>query len=434
MRKRTATLTIVTCSLLTLSVGCALPSGQNQTNLAAHNPQAGYARQAPQMPVASAAPSNNSQIQQVGFTQGNGPISRIRNHMIPQGPALVGTRPIAGLVGGSCNCAGCGSSECETESPQGFVMQSPAGWNAYGIDPQEFLCDGGDHQPRAVVRRDDSLGGLQPEDTVVAYTTEGGDIEVQASNRTCVYAPRFASVRKITGALAGGRVVGLKQVDRPQGTNLVDLNQPGLVVSETIELAHADVARRIDAMRERNRGVPMENVLQPTQAVDILAVLAGISNLEMGELRDQEQALLQELSLAAVTWSLDESLEVAIEDMKAPTLTRDQQVQGFTIYEFPDAGRLEICKLADRNHALPGEFVTFAIRVVNVGDSAVEDVVLVDNLTTRLEYVEDSQTCTGGAEFETSSNEAESLKLQWKLTDKLRVGESVTIRFRCKVR
>ena len=154
----------------------------------------------------------------------------------------------------------------------------------------------------------------------------------------------------------------------------------------------------------------------------------------MSELRDNEKALLEEHALAAVTWSMDESLEVAIEDLKAPTLTRDEQLSGFTIYEFPDAGRLEIIKLADKSHAQPGDVVTFAIRVINVGDSAVNNVVLTDNLTTRLEYVQESQTCSGGAEFDAISNGAESLRLEWKLTDNLRVGESVTIRFKCKVR
>jgi uncharacterized repeat protein (TIGR01451 family) len=126
-------------------------------------------------------------------------------------------------------------------------------------------------------------------------------------------------------------------------------------------------------------------------------------------------------------------LEVVIEDVKPPTLVRDERVDGLTIYEFPD-GRLEICKLADRSDALPGEVVTFAIKVANVGDAPVEDIVLTDNLTTRLEYVDGSQTCSGGAIFESFVNDGQSLRLQWKLTDQLRVGESVTIRFQCRVR
>ncbi|MFK8114114.1 MAG: DUF11 domain-containing protein [Rubripirellula sp.] len=441
MSKLTSTLPLI-AGALALATGCAMP-GANQALLSSSAPRQapmmlgqtmGAAQQmgaARQMGAVQQPATQNSQVAQVGFFRSAG---GSRGPNIPCGPALVGSPAPAGLVGGACGCNSCGSSDCAPQNPQGYVMQSQVGWNAYGIDPQEFLCDGGDHQPRAIVKQDDSVGGLQPEDTVVHYTTDAGDIEVQASNRTCVYAPRFVSVRKITGALAGGRAVGLKQVDRPLGTDLVDLNQPGLVMTETTELGHADVARRIDAMRERNRGVPIEMIVQPQQAGEILTALAAIDNLATGQLQDIEKALLEEMSLAAVTWSLDESLEVAIEDMKAPTLTRDQQVRGFTIYDFPDAGRLEIVKLADRNHALPGEIVNFAIRIVNVGDSPVQNVVLNDNLTTRLEYVEDSQTCTGGADFKAVANNAQSLRLEWTLTDKLRVGESVTIRFRCKVR
>ena len=99
-----------------------------------------------------------------------------------------------------------------------------------------------------------------PEDTVVHYTTEAGDIGIQASNRTCLYAPRFASVRKITGAVAGDHAIGAAQFDRPLGASGIDQPLPGLVMTDTIELAHADVARRIDAMRERIRGVPVDSV------------------------------------------------------------------------------------------------------------------------------------------------------------------------------
>ena len=283
------------------------------------------------------------------------------------------------------------------------------------------------------MRQDDSLAGLQPEDTVVHYTTHWGDIEVEASNRVCLYAPRFASVRKITQAVAGDRAIGPSQFDRPVGAVRVDQPLPGLVMTDTVEIAHADVARRTDAMRERIRGVPVEAILQPEQAIDVMAALVGLTIDELRLLQDDDKALIEQLALAAVTWTLDESLEVVIEDLKPPTLTRDEHLEGFTIYEFPGA-RLEICKLADRSDALPGEIVNFAIRVHNVGDSDVEHVVLTDNLTTRLEYVDGSQTCSGGAEFEAVANDSQSLRLEWKLTDTLRVGESVTIRFRCKVR
>ena len=65
-------------------------------------------------------------------------------------------------------------------------------------------------------------------------------------------------------------------------------------------------------MRERIRGVPVESILQPELAGDVMAAMVGLTVAEMGELRDNEKALLEQLSLAAVTWSLDEALEVPL--------------------------------------------------------------------------------------------------------------------------
>ena len=66
-------------------------------------------------------------------------------------------------------------------------------------DSQEFLRDGGDAEP--VVRRisDRSFRGLQPEDTIVHYRNGSGDVEIQSSNQVALYAPRFRSVRQVSG-------------------------------------------------------------------------------------------------------------------------------------------------------------------------------------------------------------------------------------------
>lgn len=354
-------------------------------------------------------------------------------------PASCGCSTVGGCGAGNCRpggCGGCQSGNCgECCAPQGYVMHTPQGWNAYGIDPQEFLCDGGDRSPQAMLRKDDSIRNLGLEDTVVHYTTGDRNIHFQSSNRTCIYAPRFTSVRHMTAAESGGRAVTLNAMDTPVGPVGINHELPGLVVADSTELAHAEVARRIDAMRDRNRGVPVDAVQQLEQASDVMAALAALRLYDLGELIDADLAVIKRLAQAAVPWTIDESLEVAIADLKPPTLTRDQTLEAFTIYEFPDAGRLRIIKLADRGDALPGETVTFALKIENVGDSAVTDVVVADNLTTRLEYVQGSEKVEGGnAEFTATPNEGQSLKLQWKLTDELKVGESVTIRFECKVR
>lgn len=339
---------------------------------------------------------------------------------------------------GQCGCGAHQGEPCPTcvpGEPNGYVMWSPQGYNAYGIDPQEFLCDGGDRGSNAAVRHDNSIAGLELEDTVVHYTTDDGNVHLHPSNRTCVYAPRFTSVRQVTGALAGGRAIGLRGVDRPVGPNRVEHDLPGLLMTDSVELGHAEVARRTDAFRERNRSVPVDAVQQVEESDDVLAAMSTLKLIDLRQADRTDILMIQELALAAVTWSADDCLEVTIADVKPPSLTRDQTLRGFTIYEYPDAGRLRIAKLADRSDALPGETVKFSIRIDNVGDSAVRNVVIADNLTTRLQYVEGSQSCDGAkTEFSTQANSGQSAKLQWKITDELQVGDTVTVHFECLVR
>ena len=393
-----------------LAAGCTAPSATR-----------GLAPRLPGPPVHARTPGFQPSVQASSAPVTPAPVNSVATDI-----AQVGYQDSA------CGSSACGCGACAV-TPQGPTL--PMGpQNTYGVDGQEFLCDGGDHPPEARVRRDDSIAGVQPEDTIVHYTTDAGEIEVKASNRVCLYAPRFKSVRKITGAVSGGRAIGLAKLNRQVGASNVEVNEGGVMIGESVELGHADVARSLDAMRDRNRGVPVEGILQVEQATDVLAALIGLTFDQISELRKDQKALLEELALAAVAWTVDESVEVAVEDLRAPTLIRDQRVEGLTIYEFPDAGRLQICKLADRPDARPGDIVNFAIRIENVGDSAVNQVAITDNLTTRLEYVQESQTCSAGAEFEAVPNEGASLQLTWKLTDKLRVGESATIRFRCRVR
>jgi len=304
----------------------------------------------------------------------------------------------------------------------------------YGIDPQEFLCNGGDLPPEARALIDGRVRGVNPQDAVVRYTTEGGDVEVQPSNRVCLYSPRFGSVRQITGAVAGEKATGLRGASQPVGPNGIGLTQPSLMVQDIHELRRADVARRVDAMRDRNRGVPVEGVLQPVLAEEALAILATLDAVSLNRLDESQLAILQRGAVAARSWMIRDAVEVMIENLRIPVLTRDVAVEAFVEYELPDAGRLQISKVADRNHAQQGEEVSFAIYVRNVGDSSVNNVRIADNLVTRLEYVEDSQSVDRQADFAVSANEAGSLRLEWTLRDPLAVGESATIEFKARVR
>ncbi|EMI42980.1 DUF11 domain-containing protein [Rhodopirellula sp. SWK7] len=438
-------------SVIAVTSGCAgLPLGGSRNQpadlpaITAAAPQTSsallepVATLAPGVATASVAPSRQTMSASVAT-----PASTKVNANISQ----VGFRRSSTHVGddncdpNACGCSfgPCADSQCAgscvscNQRPHGYAMPAmvPQPWI---YDPQEFLCDGGDQNPDAVLTIDDRIIGLQPEDTVTHYTTENGDIEFAASNRVCVYSPRFGNVRRITGAIQGDGAIGVSGVIRPVGPAGVNYDLPGLVVRDSVEVDHAEFTRRIDSMRDRNRGVRIERVQQLHLASDVLTVLAGIQNVSISELDESLLALLERHAVAANIWTVDESVEVEIQDLAPPVLTRDQKVDSLVVYDFPDAGRLNLIKIADKQHAAIGDTVTFALRLQNVGDSAVSGVVVTDNLTTRLEYVADSQTASIDADFETKVNSASSSQLIWRLKETLAVGDSVTIEFKCRIR
>src|SRR5437773_308007 len=61
----------------------------------------------------------------------------------------------------------------------------------------EYLCDGGDFGTPAGVTTDRKIAGLEPEDAISHYDTADGRVLVTPSNRVCIYAPRFAAVRRV---------------------------------------------------------------------------------------------------------------------------------------------------------------------------------------------------------------------------------------------
>jgi hypothetical protein len=69
-----------------------------------------------------------------------------------------------------------------------------------------------------------------------------------------------------------------------------------------------------------------------------------------------------------------------------------------------------------------------------VGGQAVGNVTVIDNLTTRLEYVEGSQTCTLKSNFASVENQGSSLVLRWEIIDPIEPSQGGVIRFKCRVR
>ena len=62
------------------------------------------------------------------------------------------------------------------------------------------------------------------------------------------------------------------------------------------------------------------------------------------------------------------------------------------------------------------------------------NVVILDNLATRLDYVEGSQQISHAAEFVAEANAGGSQVLRWELKEPLKPGQGGLIRFQARVR
>jgi len=333
----------------------------------------------------------------------------------------------------TCSPDGQGGGYCGPAAGAGYQAMPGFIPNPHSIDANEFLCNGGDAPPSARARVGDQIIGVGTEDVVARYTTVRGEVHVTPSNRVCVYAPRFGSVRRVTGADIGEMAVGPRGVlhrDSPVG---VDVDQPGLAVTGRDLPIRNELIRGPDAMRARDRGVRVENVLQPEMAEDVLALLAGLSIIQRGVLIKDDLPIILIGAQAATIWSVDQEVVVVVAGETAAAVTRDQTARELVVYELPN-GRMRVCKVADRGDALPGEIVTFLLRVDNIGDSPLREIVVTDSLSGRLQYVPDSETNSADAEFSMTENDDHSLRLTWKFPGELAVGQGATIEFKCKVR
>lgn len=326
-----------------------------------------------------------------------------------------------------------GCSVCGQPSAGNCGCVPPAG-TSY-IDDQEYLFDGGDRDPSVIVQDDWTVKGLGPEDTVMHYETIDGKRCVVATNRVPIYAPRFAAVRKITGAVSSESSVGAGRILAPVGPSAVRETDLAGMVAVPVGPQGENGVKLIDAFRDRNRGVPAESVVPSLPMSDALAPLVNLNFFRTGFMEDAEIAVLGRILANARVWSIPESLAVLIDGKEALQLKDAKSSQEVLIYELPTGKcSMRICKAASHSMADPGDIIHFTIRFDNVGVLPVGNAVIMDSLSPRLDYVDGSQQSSLKTKFSTEENEAGSSVLRWEIEPPLNTGEGGTIHFRCRVR
>lgn len=310
-------------------------------------------------------------------------------------------------------------------------------WRPVGIScpwpVDEYLCDGGDNDAHVRVQSDWSTTGVDIEDTVAHYDTLDGRIVVEPSNRVCIYAPRFSAVRRVDSLYAEDQHVKAGGVQDEMGPKRVDENLPPLVNTQPVAAIGEVGRKRVTIYDAHDRGIPVSQALLPLATVDRVKAAGDFTALMAVRLDESQKPFLAKKSLSAIVWTSEQAVQAIIDGVKAKA---DQGSQGVQIVYRVDTGkpRLRIIKAASTSAANPGDEIQFVLRFDNIGEQPIGNVTIIDSLTTRLEYIPDSQQSSLPAKFGTQENFGESLVLRWEINEPIKAGDGGVIVFKCKVR
>ena len=318
-------------------------------------------------------------------------------------------------------------------------QQAYSGWSPPGIArpwPEiEYLRDGGDRYAPVSVDQNWNVSGLETEDTIAHYDTTDGLVHVEPSNRVHIYAPRFAAVRSVTSSSRNDQITRMDNFRSNQQIVGVENNQLAATHLQQEQL-HADIGSRHVEGFER---LQYQDIYSRAQIAgefsDRFLPYEDLSIIRQGIHQQTDQVKLSAGMDAAITWSHDTALQVVLDNVAAAISANVQAAEVlYTVNSAPGPAKLRVVKVASTNYAKPGEVIDFTIRFDNVGAQVIGNVTIIDNLTTRLEYVEGSAQSSLPGEFYSDPNEGESLRLRWEISDQLLQGKGGVIRFQCRVR
>jgi len=302
--------------------------------------------------------------------------------------------------------------------------------------PDEYLCDGGDRELPVHYSEDQRLG-LDTEDTIAEFVDHRGKERTAKSNKVCVYSPRFAAVRTVSLPHEEGTVQELR--------GATNANMGGELRARLApNLGNRNIAAENMRMRSRVSGLDVDVVqsdasqrVRPQVADKILNTFQDLNFFQSGTLEQGDVAYLNLGIRAALVWSREqypivqgkvEKPETGLSEIHASILTviDDQRSD--------QPGRLRVVKVADKDAAVPGDVITFTIRYDNLGPREVQAVRIVDNLTPRLQYVDDSATSDRAGRLVVQDNGEGSLVLIWELSSLLEPNAGGVVTFQALVR
>lgn len=255
------------------------------------------------------------------------------------------------------------------------------------IPTEECLPDGGDVGPRVGIGPDGKVGGFNPSDTVIEYTTDLGRRKVAVSNRVHLCVPRFGVARQIYVPF-------------------------DILSSKTTHIA-----------RGSKSGDEARNRVALTRA-DNVTTLAGIAG------RKQPSQMQNKVALSG--YESAKSAQVSFSISGTKHMTSGKELDEVTAYPFNEP--ISLFKWFDPKDAQIGDVVTIYLRYHNHTKHPVEKLVVSDNLTPRLEYVPGSARSDREASITIQPNEAGSVIMRFEIAGKLLPNQSGVVAFQVRVR
>jgi len=299
----------------------------------------------------------------------------------------------------------------------------------------EYLVDGGDGGVPVGATAEGQIRGLKVQDTVAQYETLDGRTLVEPSNRVYLYSPRFRAVRQVVSVQQNDQFEGSVGIHQPQRLAAQEDVRTTWSNKQNLQTEREIGQKSLTTFRTRQWDGVMSSAIGPRGFQDAFLPYENLAVIRTGKFEMAEMGWLARGVTAAIAWSHTQAVQVMLDRKAATAVVQNEKAETiFSIDEPPARPKLRVIKVASTPFAEPGDTVDFTIRFDNVGNQVVGNVTILDNLTTRLEYVPDSAQASVPANFSTQGNEAGSLVLRWEITDPVQRGKGGILRFRCRVR
>lgn len=319
-------------------------------------------------------------------------------------------------------------SPCRNPQPAGYDSQSQV------ASRDEYLCDGGDDGLPVGVRQDWTVDGLEQEDTIAHYDTVDGRTVVTASNRVCIYSPRFGVVRRVTDLHQYARYDMAEGMGQNLSLAKIDENEKATTSLAQLEPSIHRARQSSSLLRERQQAGGLDRERRVAESIGSLAPYANLQIVRIGTVSNNEKVLVARSSLAAVSWAGDQGPQVLFDSKQAQAAVSEKHLGMVYHLIEPNQSKLRLVKLASSGSARVGEEIEFTLRYDNVGNRVIGNVTIADNLTTRLEYVEGSAKSSLPADFSITPNSGGSLVLRWEIREPVEPSQGGILQFKCRVR